>query len=478
MPERFSPDQLFAWVAHWRGLLNEDQLLDLEDQYEQILDEGDYVSLAELAVRGGFIKEAQRDGLQRWYRLAEERFDGTWYARQLMEDGVPQAEIDAAFARQEKQFVTDKRIVPLLDILIQRSVITPGMAADLEPPPEELDDEGDDSDSGEHYDDGAAPSDVAVSNWSETQMHRAAGGLLDMVMSATEQESPTRIRRRAAEELGLEPDDADEDEEVPDLLKMQEQMRSEPAGPAKVTPSGRVVAAPPPVVLPGGDDRSLTAALAQLKIGGTPDPGSTKGIPFGEKFELYREIRRERSGIFYLARQTNLGRLVVVRLLTEELSRLPGVPERYRELATAAGRLAHPHLAQVFEVGVGNDGRPFSVLEYLPGQPLSEVLRRGQRIGVRHAVQLILSIAKALDEASKQNLLHGDLSLADLFLASDGQIKVRLPGYVDLWPAEQRAARRDPFCTAPELDTEPDATPQSDMYALGVCFYTVLTQRL
>ena len=134
-------------------------------------------------------------------------------------------------------------------------------------------------------------------------------------------------------------------------------------------------------------------------------------------------------GIVYKARDPKINRIVAVKTIS-----LAGQPaedeqeyrERFYREAEAAGRVSHPGIVTIFDVGEETKSRtPYIVMEFVSGQSLDKLLSKGDRkLSVETALQLALELAEALDCAHRQGVVHRDLKPANILMAEDGHVKI------------------------------------------------------
>jgi len=189
-------------------------------------------------------------------------------------------------------------------------------------------------------------------------------------------------------------------------------------------------------------------------------------------------------GIVYKARDPKINRVVAVK--TVSLSGQPAEEElEYRERffreAEAAGRLSHPGIVTIFDVGEEPETHaPYIVMEFVAGQSLDKLLlaRNDHKLPSEVALQVTLELAEALDCAHGQGVVHRDLKPANILVTEDGHVKIADFGVAKLNLANRTLAGRTlgtPAYMSPEQLNDEPVDGRSDLFSLGVVLYTVLT---
>jgi serine/threonine protein kinase len=221
-------------------------------------------------------------------------------------------------------------------------------------------------------------------------------------------------------------------------------------------------------------------------------------------YELLEELGRGGMGVVYKARQTRLNRLVAVKMLPSGAAVSHHELERFRAEAETLARLHHPNIVTIYDVGE-HDGRPFFVLEYIPGPSLAQVLA-GRSQDPLASAHLIETIARAMHAVHQCGIIHRDLKPANILLQKDEGEGMKdeqapssssfilhrstfLPKITDFGLAKDPADRRrltqtgmtlgTPCYMAPEqvLSSGQAIGPAADVYALGSILYEMLVGR-
>ncbi|MGA2354329.1 MAG: serine/threonine-protein kinase [Terriglobales bacterium] len=201
------------------------------------------------------------------------------------------------------------------------------------------------------------------------------------------------------------------------------------------------------------------------------------------RYEILAELGRGAMGVVYKARDPKINRVVAVKTIS-----LAGQPaedeleyrERFIREAEAAGRLSHPGIVTIFDVGEEPETRsPYIVMEFVGGQSLDNLLsQQDHKLPVESALQLTLELAEALDCAHGQGVVHRDLKPANILLTDDGHAKIADFGIAKLNLANQTLVGRTlgtPAYMSPEQLNGDDVDGRSDLFSLGVILYTMLT---
>jgi serine/threonine protein kinase len=184
-------------------------------------------------------------------------------------------------------------------------------------------------------------------------------------------------------------------------------------------------------------------------------------------------------GEVWSARDLLLDRAVAVKVLGGAFAGDGRAAERLRREARAAGRLEHPAIARVLDLGE-DGGRPYLVMELLEGESLAERVARAGPMDPAEAARVVATVADALEAAHRAGVVHRDVKPGNVFLTSDGGIKVLDFGIASA-AGDAALTTGDLIGTAaylaPERALGHRATAASDVYALGVVLYELLAGR-
>jgi serine/threonine protein kinase len=238
-------------------------------------------------------------------------------------------------------------------------------------------------------------------------------------------------------------------------------------------------AAPAPAAAP-----AAAAAPTGSLIANAPAAAAAETQRLG-RYQLEREIGRGAMGIVYLGRDTAINRMVAIKAipLASEFSDAELVEARarfFREAETA-GRLNHPNIVTIYDVGEER-GLAYIAMEYLKGRHLSEYAKSDNLMEPRKVLEIIARTAEALGFAHKQQVVHRDIKPANLMYdpASD-VLKITDFGIARLSGAGSTRTGivlGTPSFMSPEQLEGRNVTGHSDLFSLGVSLFQLLTGQL
>ncbi len=259
------------------------------------------------------------------------------------------------------------------------------------------------------------------------------------------------------------------------------------------------IAAPPPAqpaddaldvslgaAAPSTDDTPTIISRHPPALTGTTTEIEAAGIRGRQlaHFELIEPIGVGGMAAVLRARDTQLDRLVALKILPPEMANDPENVQRFHQEARSAAKLDHDNIARVFFCG--EDQRlHFIAFEFVEGDNLRALLDRRGRLGVAEALRYMLQVATGLSHACRRGVVHRDIKPSNIIVTPDGKAKL-----VDMGLARCQESHGSQDLTqsgvtlgtfdyiSPEQALEPrEADVRSDIYSLGCTFYHVLTGR-
>jgi tRNA A-37 threonylcarbamoyl transferase component Bud32 len=210
--------------------------------------------------------------------------------------------------------------------------------------------------------------------------------------------------------------------------------------------------------------------------------GSPRGKLLG-RYEIVAEVGRGAMGSVYKARDPKIDRFVAIKTVLLHQSVIHEQQEFRRRFfieAQAAGRLLHPGIVAVFDVGEDPEtSDPYIVMEYIEGQTLRELLAsNNKKLPVNEALRITQELAEALDYAHAQGVVHRDIKPANILITKEGQAKISDFGIAQLDLTHMTLPGRvlgTPAYMSPEQLEGEQVDGRSDLFSLGAILYTALT---
>jgi serine/threonine protein kinase/beta-lactam-binding protein with PASTA domain len=195
------------------------------------------------------------------------------------------------------------------------------------------------------------------------------------------------------------------------------------------------------------------------------------------RYQVRSRIARGGMATVYLATDLRLERRVAVKVMHGHLADDSQFKERFIQEARSAARLAHPNVVNVFDQGQDHESA-YLVMEYLPGITLRELLEEYGSLTPQQMIDITEAVLSGLGAAHKAGILHRDLKPENVLLADDGRIKIGdfgLARATSKNTATGAALLGTIAYLSPELVTRGVADTRSDIYAVGIMMYEMLT---
>jgi len=215
----------------------------------------------------------------------------------------------------------------------------------------------------------------------------------------------------------------------------------------------------------------------------TDDAGFV-GTRIDNKYDVIEELGRGGMGVVYLGRHQKIGRDVALKVLLSSLSSSDRVRERFIREAQATGRVDHPNVVQVWDVGLTEGGAPFMVMELLRGEPLSARLERERRLPLADALMIARQLLSGLSAAHAAGVVHRDVKPENIVLRDGVNVKIVDFGVARVLGAGVPAITQQgdlvgtPGYFAPEQGQGAPVDERSDVWAATVVLYEMTTGEL
>ncbi|WP_442908657.1 Stk1 family PASTA domain-containing Ser/Thr kinase [Homoserinibacter sp. YIM 151385] len=195
------------------------------------------------------------------------------------------------------------------------------------------------------------------------------------------------------------------------------------------------------------------------------------------RYQVRSRIARGGMATVYLATDLRLERRVAIKIMHGHLADDTQFKQRFIQEARSAARLAHPNVVNVFDQGQDHDSA-YLVMEYLPGITLRELLHDYGALTSEQAIDIAEAVLSGLSAAHKAGIVHRDLKPENVLLADDGRIKIGdfgLARAASANTATGQALLGTIAYLSPELVTRGVADTRSDIYAVGIMLFEMLT---
>ncbi|MAG57014.1 MAG: hypothetical protein CMJ83_12030 [Planctomycetes bacterium] len=205
-------------------------------------------------------------------------------------------------------------------------------------------------------------------------------------------------------------------------------------------------------------------------------------------YRILERIGRGGMGTVYKANQTSLNRTIALKILSPKIAQDPAFVARFQKEAQAAGRLNHPNIVQVYDVG-SDAGLHYYSMEYIENGSVQDLATRDGVLDVDLALAIIIDAARGLEYAEKKNLVHRDIKPDNLMVNAEGVVKIadlglaRDAGRTARETGEHAGEHHEddegifgtPHFISPEQALGKNVDTRSDIYSLGASFYRLVT---
>lgn len=207
-----------------------------------------------------------------------------------------------------------------------------------------------------------------------------------------------------------------------------------------------------------------------------------KGILLDNRYRIVDKIGVGGMADVYLGEDTLLGRQVAIKVLHANFANDDEFVTRFKREAQAAGKLNHPNIVNMYDVGFDQDLH-YIIMEYVDGETLKEYITRHGRLSIDEAVKFTIAIAEGLEHAHTMGIVHCDIKPHNVIITRTGRVKVTDFGIARAMNATNTVMYTNSILgsahyLSPEQASGKPVDGNTDIYSLGVVLYEMLTGRV
>lgn len=199
------------------------------------------------------------------------------------------------------------------------------------------------------------------------------------------------------------------------------------------------------------------------------------------RYKIVGELGHGTMGVVYKAHDPQIDRMVALKVLRLDRMTSKAFVSRFLKEARAIGRLSHPHIVTIYDVGEDH-GTVYIAMEHLVGEPFNEVVKSG-RLTLVESLEIARQVAETLDYAHRQGIVHRDVKPSNIILGEENQVKLTDFGIArieDTASGHQTQAGEilgTPVYMSPEQVMGQTVDGRSDLFSIGVILYEMVAGR-
>ncbi|MBQ6361634.1 MAG: Stk1 family PASTA domain-containing Ser/Thr kinase [Lachnospiraceae bacterium] len=203
------------------------------------------------------------------------------------------------------------------------------------------------------------------------------------------------------------------------------------------------------------------------------------GTFLGNRYEIISRIGSGGMSDVYKATDLKLNRAVAIKVLKSEYSNEKNFVSKFRMEAQSAAGLAHPNIVNVYDVGEDR-GVHYIVMELVEGITLKKYIERKKKLEIRESIEVAMQVARGIEAAHKQHIIHRDIKPQNIMISRDGKVKVTDFGIARASSSQTISSNTmgSVHYISPEQARGGYCDERSDIYSLGITLYEMLTGRV
>ena len=272
-----------------------------------------------------------------------------------------------------------------------------------------------------------------------------------------------------AERTKLHPEDDRPDAEETAILRTLKKSAISPPSQSDISESPTLV---------NVDFSVVKSAQTGGAVGPATGTNLRPGMLLGGRYEILRVLGQGGMGAVYQARDGELNRFVALKVIRPELAAEAGMLQRFKQEILLASKISDRNVIRIYDIGEA-DGFKFVTMQYLEGEDLRAVLCRRGKLPVKEAVDIIEQVLSGLRSAHQEGVIHRDLKPANIMCDPNGRVVVMDFGLARTLAGDGMTGTGMVVGTmeymSPEQAQGKNLEPPSDIFAVGVIFYELLT---
>jgi eukaryotic-like serine/threonine-protein kinase len=221
--------------------------------------------------------------------------------------------------------------------------------------------------------------------------------------------------------------------------------------------------------------------VTSFSVAHSADQALEAGTVLGSRYEILQVLGEGGMGSVYKAKDLELDRLVALKVIRPELARNPAIVERFKQELRLSHQVTHKNVVRMYDLAE-SDGIKFITMEYIEGRDLRSLIHEKQKLSPAETVEILQQVCRALESAHHAGIIHRDLKPQNIMLDQSGRIVLMDFGLARTILGEGMTQTGALVGTmdymSPEQALGKELDERSDIFALGLIFYELLTGKM